>query len=93
MPEKGSSEPTRTKSHLACRSNRSLIDNERNAVRANLLFRKVDRVLVLVRLNMQLVVTNGSDCSVEAGDNGIPLCPLVCVPVGIFSVPKRIQRV
>lgn len=93
MPVKGSSEPTHTKSRLVYKSNESSACNGRTATRANLLFWKVDRVLILVRFNIQLVVSNGSDCPEEMSDQRFPLRPLDCVPVGIFSIPERIQGI
>jgi hypothetical protein len=44
-------------------------------------------------LDMQPVVTNGSDCSIKIGDHRFPLGPLVRVPIGVLSIPERIQRV
>ena len=62
-------------------------------IRTNRLFREIDRVLVVVRLDIQHVVTDSSDCSIKICSHGFPLGPLGCVPVGVLSIPESIQRV
>ena len=91
MPEKGSSEPTHTKSHLVYKSDKPSAYDERIVVRTNLLFWKIDCVLISVSFNIQLVITNSNDCPVEISHERFPLRPLVRFPVGVFPVPKRIQ--
>ena len=86
----------RTKSHSACKSNQSLVGDKRNPKKQgqnNRLFRKVNGKLEPVRLDMELMVTDSSDRSVEISDHGFPLCPLIRVPVCVFPVPERGQGV
>ena len=46
-----------------------------------------------MHLNIQLVVADGSDCAIKISHQRFPLRPLDCVPVGIFPIPERTQRI